>query len=626
MKSKPGGHLVNDAQRKFPDVNEELQNLRAEMIELADKHQAHIQALPSGIRASAANLLHYLALRRHELRPLQDRLSKAGLSSLGRSESQVLATIDAVLSMLQGLNDDVYSDEPSQPTNFADGAALLEQHTEELLGPKPAHRGVRIMVTMPSEAARDYTLVHDLVQSGMDCMRINCAHDDAASWERMIAHLRKAEQAIGRSCRVFMDLAGPKLRTGPVEPACGVIKYKPRRDPLGQVTAPARIWLTDRARLLPSPTPADACLALPAEALHCLESADRIGFRDARGARREMEIVDRSSAGCWAVAFQTAYLTAQTVLKFRRRGRKFHNPIQLGRLPDREQALDLQCGDTLVITRSVEPGRPASYDSHGRLLSPACIGCTLPEIFDDVQPGEHIWLDDGKIGGVLRSVDKEQMLVQITHASANGDKLRGDKGINLPDSNLRLAALTAKDLADLPFIVERADAVSYSFVRRAEHVEELRERLAELHADRLGIILKIETREAFDQLPNLLLGAMKSQRVGVMIARGDLAVQCGYERLAEVQEEILWMCEAAHVPVIWATQVLEKLAKEGMPSRAEISDAAAAGRAECVMLNKGPNIIKAVKVLDDILQRMQAHQRKKRSMLRPLSVAKGFDR
>jgi pyruvate kinase len=103
-----------------------------------------------------------------------------------------------------------------------------------------------------------------------------------------------------------------------------------------------------------------------------------------------------------------------------------------------------------------------------------------------------------------------------------------------------------------------------------------------------------------------------------MIARGDLAVECGYERLAEVQEEILWLCEAAHVPVIWATQVLESLAKSGMPSRAEITDAAMGERAECVMLNKGPHILDAIRVLDNILQRMQAHQSKKRSMLRRL--------
>ena len=149
-------------------------------------------------------------------------------------------------------------------------------------------------------------------------------------------------------------------------------------------------------------------------------------------------------------------------------------------------------------------------------------------------------------------------------------------------------------------------------------------RLAELGGENLGIILKIETREGFDELPALLLVAMRSRAVGVMIARGDLAIECGYERLAEVQEEILWICEAAHMPVVWATQVLESLAKTGVPSRSEITDAAMGERAECVMLNKGPYIIAAVQILDDILHRMQAHHAKKRSMLRKLHVASAY--
>lgn len=114
---------------------------------------------------------------------------------------------------------------------------------------------------------------------------------------------------------------------------------------------------------------------------------------------------------------------------------------------------------------------------------------------------------------------------------------------------------------------------------------------------------------------------MRSPAAGIMIARGDLAIECGWERMAEVQEEILWICEAAHMPVIWATQVLENLAKNGLPSRAEITDAAMGERAECVMLNKGPYIVDAVRVLDDILQRMENHQSKKRSMLRHLRLA-----
>ena len=285
----------------------------------------------------------------------------------------------------------------------------------------------------------------------------------------------------------------------------------------------------------------------------------------------------------------------------------------------------MKLGDTLVLTRSLQPGRPAERDNKGTLIRPAQIGVSLSEFFDSVRPGEPVWLDDGKIGGVIRNVAPEAVSVEITQARPSGEKLGPEKGINVPESVLRLPSLTKEDLEALKFVVKNADIVGCSFVRSEADVLELQSRLANLGAnEKLGVILKIETREGFDRLPHLLLAAMRSRAVGVMIARGDLAVECGYQRLAEVQEEILWICEAAHIPVIWATQVLESLAKNGIPSRSEITDAAMGERAECVMLNKGPYIVTAVRTLDDILRRMQAHQEKKRSMLRKLHLADAF--
>jgi pyruvate kinase len=166
--------------------------------------------------------------------------------------------------------------------------------------------------------------------------------------------------------------------------------------------------------------------------------------------------------------------------------------------------------------------------------------------------------------------------------------------------------------------VQIADLVGLSFVQSPQDVRLLRSRLLALGAGAMGIVLKIETRRGFESLPALLFAALEAPAAGVMIARGDLAVECGWERLAEVQEEMLWACEAAHVPVVWATQVLETLAKTGRPSRAEITDAAMSERAECVMLNKGPYIEDAIRALDDIVRRMQTHQTKKRPMLRAL--------
>jgi pyruvate kinase len=282
----------------------------------------------------------------------------------------------------------------------------------------------------------------------------------------------------------------------------------------------------------------------------------------------------------------------------------------------------LNAGDFLHLTRTLNPGRPAIRCQDGSLLSPATIGCTLPEGFDKVQPGEPIWFDDGKIGGKIEKVESDRVIVRITNSRPSGEKLRADKGINLPESDIELAAMTPKDVEDLEFVANYADVVELSFANTARDVEMLQERLRGLGERSPGIVLKIETKRGFENLPEMMLSAMRWPSCGVMIARGDLAIECGFERLAEVQEEILWICEAAHIPVIWATQVLESLAQRGVPSRAEISDAAMGHRAECVMLNKGPHILDAVRALDDILRRMQTHQAKKSSMLRGLRLAR----
>jgi pyruvate kinase len=478
------------------------------------------------------------------------------------------------------------------------------------------------MVTMPSEAAHDDTLVFNLLQQGMDCMRINCAHDNAGTWLQMIEHLRRAERSLGRSCRLVMDLAGPKLRTGPIEPGPPVIRIRPRRDVCGRVTAPARVWLTADSAPQPAPAPADACLPVPAPWLARLHTGERVEFTDARNARRTFLIMDVTDSGSWAEIRKTAYVVPGTVLRHGR-GTARTDPGEacVGELPAASNALSVHPGAPLVLIRDRTPGRPATLDSQGRVLTPAIIGCTIPEVFDDVRPGESIWFDDGMIGGVVEQVESGQVLVRITQTRPGGGKLRADKGINLPESDLRLGALTAKDLEDLTFVAAHADVVELSFANTARDVELLQERLTRLGGRPLGVVLKIETRRGFEHLPDMLLTAMRWPCCGVMIARGDLAVECGFERLAEVQEEILWICEAAHVPVIWATQVLETLANTGMPSRAEITDAAMGDRAECVMLNKGPHVLSAVRVLDDILRRMQAHQTKKRAMLRELRLA-----
>lgn len=607
-----------------PNGRVELESLIAQLSELKrdlEASQAAAAASLSGVeethRKGAVNLTHYIALRHRDIRDLQSELAELGLSSLGRAEAHVMATLDAVLAILFRLTGRSAQSRRASP-DFAEGNRLLEGHTRRLLGAPPHNRNVRIMVTIPSEAAIDYALVRELVARGMDCMRINCAYDDQNAWRRMIDHLTRARAETGRPCRIEMDLAGPKLRLSAVEPGPQTIKVRPVRDLFGKVLSPAQITLVAESAQRPFIVPTDAELEVPiveAAMLGSLTVGETLRLKDARGATREFVVRNQANGRAIVECDRTTYLASGIEL---RRRHADNAALHIGTLPARDQPIVLKVGDTLLLSRLPRLGRSAVLDATGRVKEHATTSCNMPEILEDVRPGEQIWFDDGKIGGVIKSAGSAEVAIEITQAAIGGSKLRGNKGINLPDSNIKASALTRKDLDDLAFIARHADIVGMSFVRTPRDVEQLQAELIRLGRHDLGIMLKIETRIAFENLPELLLAAMHHRTIGVMIARGDLAVECGYERLAEVQEEILWVCEAAHVPVVWATQVLEGLAKRGQPSRAEITDAAMGERAECVMLNKGPHLPQAVAALDDILQRMQAHQIKKSSMLRRL--------
>jgi len=595
---------------------DELWGLRASMLDYESRLAPWFQDVDPAHAPSACNLAHYLALRRFDMRRLQERLAWVGVSSLGRAETHVLANVDKVLGILHRLIGRPWTPHTEdEPAGFQRGAALLERHAAALFGTPPADRGVRIMVTLPSEAASDAQLVDALAQAGMDIARINCAHDSAEAWVAMAKHARRAARAAGRPIRILMDLAGPKLRTGPIANAAVVLKLKPTRDCFGVVTDPVRFGLRpngSQAQLVG----ATEHIGVDSHWLRQLEPGDRIDLTDARSARRRLRVLECGDQGVLVDCDRTAYLTAQTSLHLHRQGHSAPD-TRLSDLPHHNEQLRLHRGETLRLVRE-GIGHNAISGSDGKPSTLAKIACTLPQVLRQLRKGEHIWFDDGRIGGVIQRVNAKGVDIEITVAREGGENLAADKGINLPDSHLDLPALTEKDIEDLEVVARHADLVGLSFAQSADDVRSLRSHLRRLGAGDLGLILKIETRRGFEHLPQMLLAAMGCRAAGVMIARGDLAVECGFERMAEVQEEILWTCEAAHMPVVWATQVLESLAKTGLPSRAEITDAAMGGRAECVMLNKGPHILEAVHALDDILRRMQTHQSKKRSLLRAL--------
>ena len=181
-------------------------------------------------------------------------------------------------------------------------------------------------------------------------------------------------------------------------------------------------------------------------------------------------------------------------------------------------------------------------------------------------------------------------------------------------------------------MARHGDIANVSFIRNAEDVANVLDTLAQIaeeieaeagpeageRARNLGVVLKIETIPAYEQLGAVLLAGMRHANLGLMVARGDLAVELGFERMAEVPRFIMNLAEAAHVPTIMATQVLESLAKSGLPTRAEITDAAYALRAEAVMLNKGAHINDAIAILNRMSAKLGNSQRKNRIQLRKI--------
>lgn len=447
----------------------------------------------AGYRPSAENLAYYLALRGDDLRELQNELLRFGVSSLGRCEPYARPNVQAVGAALSALAGQPPAEVGEWYGQFGVLKARLAANSQALLGEQIPG----IMVTFPSEAAEDAQLVADLLEAGMTVARINLAHDSEAEWAKMLANLRAACEAQGRSCRVYMDLAGPKVRTG-----------------------------------------------------------------------------------------------------------KVHHPKgHEGRL---------QLGDELWLGPTGEEGKSGQF----------WVTCTLPAALNDVAVGHSVWFDDGKMSARVEEREAGNWLrLRVTHAKEKGQKLRPEKGINFPDTTLNLPALTDKDRADLPFAVRHADMLGYSFVQTREDVAQLLVALEAAQASaELGIVLKVETQAAVQHLPELIVMAAGSRPCGVMIARGDLAVELGFAQMMELQEELLWICEAAHVPVIWATQVLETLVKKGTPTRGEYTDAAGGIRADCVMLNKGAYILEAVREIAELRGRMRQHLHRKRPQLAPLDL------
>lgn len=279
----------------------------------------------------------------------------------------------------------------------------------------------------------------------------------------------------------------------------------------------------------------------------------------------------------------------------------------------------LKVGDIVYLSKEENP----IYSVENGI----CIGINIPKILDNLKVSEKVLFDDGSIEAEITDIKDGLIEISVNKVlKKSGVKIKLNKGINFPDSDIKLDILTEKDLEDLDFVVQYADLVALSFVKNKEDIVyayDILEEKMQKAGRQVNILAKIETARAVKNFAEIILEAASKRPFGVMLARGDLAVELGYLRFAELQQEILWICESADIPVVWATQVLESMTKTGIPSRAEVTDAAEGGaRAECVMLNKGDNIFETVSFLDKILENMQSNFYKKTTKFRALKLAK----
>jgi pyruvate kinase len=613
---------MNDsAPPALQEIRQQLLELRRQLLGFEQEQAALVAAVAPLYRSSARNLLHFVAFHRrnhqlHNQRSLQTALRQRGLSTLAGCEPHLLASLSTLIGVVETLSgppSGTPGDQPSggdgtptpgeialePPPGFDEGHALPRRHSERLLGSCRA-----VMVTLPATATADPALIPELVRAGMDVARINCAHDTPEVWAALASQVREAAQAQQRPCRIAMDLAGPKLRTAALPPLPGVVAARPERDRYGRLVQPARILaLAAGSTRPPDSDPELVLLPVVGDSWQQLDRGDRLRSRDASGRWRELVVDGRLGHGVLLHCRQHCRFVAGLV--FRQEGGPAR--LEVAPLPDCPGELLLHRGDRLCL--GGEPGT-AAPTAAPRTVDPerrsASVGCSLPEVLRDLEDGQRVLFDDGKIGAVVVAradrggspTVEPAVELEIVQARPRGSRLRADRGINLPDTHLRIPALTTKDRDDLAFACRHADLINYSFVRSEADIACLQQALAEQDHPCRGLVLKIETHQAFLNLPRLLLAAMALPiPLGVMIARGDLAVECGWDALSAIQEEILRVCAAAHVPCVWATEVLDTMAHHGMPTRPEITDAAMGARAEALMLNKGANIAETVRTL-----------------------------
>jgi pyruvate kinase len=482
-------------------------DLKEYMHYIRDNIQEKLSSKSNGSDPSKENLYGYLALNEIVDPMINSILIAEGFIPLNKCCPHIMYTINKIVEHLE---------RKSEKNNFItvqESKVRKEKRTVELFG-RNRNSTPHIMVTLDRSMLENPKIFEELILGGMTIARINCAHDNLETWKSLIRSLRTTEAKLNSNngntvstCKIYIDLPGPKIRIG------------------------------------------------------------------------EFKTID-----------------------------------------DEIVVIKVKAGDRLRIYRnSTYQGTPGCQGE------PASIGITIPKALQNVRVGDRIYIDDGKIFANVTTVYKEYIDSEIVLTRKKVEKLKQNKGINFPDSlvHLSVPTISETDLTILEDMHKEIDIVGISFIHQPNDIKIVKEKLKQLSSGKVGIVAKIETKQALFTLSQLLLEGLNHHPFGVMIARGDLAVEIGMDQLASAQEGIMELCDAAHTPVIWATGVLDRMNKKNIPSISELTDAYFGLRADCIMFNKGPYVPSTLGFIQQLNQINKDYMFQSRESLLPF-VQYGF--
>src|SRR5919198_1071037 len=538
--------IVEEVEEEFKILGRQLNEIYLNTIEAAQRAQSKLQFKKISenekeSKCSCDNLLCYLALREHDLSDLQLKLAEHGLSSLEMLESRVLVSIEQVLKHFGIAPVSSTSSSGLCKVKSQSASLMLAKRSELLFGPAGKGRRTHIMVTMDASDIFQYDLIEQLLENGLDIVRINCAHNTKRDWKLIIESIRSAQERlvqrgnrIGHKCMILMDLGGPKIRTGPVELKARPLKIsvledvhdRPVRFAEGVLDSEANQTELVSLEGTPSRSFVIAISKIDYGGLGSLKIGQKIIFKDARDERIcTLTVLERISPTKVRVGLEhTAWLKEGTKLECQTNdlisrddggggdggdgeesgrhggggdGDTSKCSFTVGHLKAQPVEIKVEYGNRLRLYRN---GNTLGHIGDGSAGKPAGISCSHSDVLDQVMVGHRVFIDDGKIEGIVRSSNEEYLELEIVSPKGMIAEIKSNKGINFPDSSIRMSALTPEDIRNLDFVVKYADMVGLSFVHRPEDVYDLHKELSRLNCRDLGIVAKIETADSINNL------------------------------------------------------------------------------------------------------------------------------